>query len=150
MFSKHYQPPPIGQFIKQSLFLCLAEFKFYNQVKKISKTVKLNWFTFRLIRECVTFEAANIHVHAVILSHLGYSVTSWSQAGPSVVKPPERNRALKTKGTRPIRSHLISVTRANRCRGAAAGNCTKPHRKTSFGRSSFCILMGCSPVPHQG
>ena len=36
----------------------------------MSKTVKLNWFTFRLIRECLTFEAAQIHVHAMILSHL--------------------------------------------------------------------------------
>ena len=75
-----------------------ATLKFDKHVKKISKTVKLNLFTFRLIRECLTFEAAKIYVHAMILSHLGYCVTAWSQASPSAVKPLERlyNCALMT------------------------------------------------------
>ena len=159
-----------------------AHLKFDKHIKKISKLVRLNLFTFRLIRDCLTFEAANIYLHSMIFSHLGYCVTAWSQASLSVIKPLERlyNRALKILGKRPMRSHHCDVLRdlnmlsfdnyiassninliykclhgqapqvlcdlvqpmqavGRSTRRAAAGNCRVPHRKTSFGQSSFLI-----------
>ena len=87
--------------------------KFDKHVKKISKIVKLNLYTFRLIRECLTFEAAKIFLHSMILSHFNYCITAWSQASPSVVKPLKGlyNRAIKILGKRPIRSHHCNVLR---------------------------------------
>ena len=75
---------------KKSDLILDAHVKFDKHVKKMSKTVKLNLFTFRLYK-CLTFEAAKIYVHAMILSHLGYCITAWSQASPSAVKPLERH-----------------------------------------------------------
>ena len=118
----------------------------------------------------------------MILSHLGYCITAWSQAGLTATRPLERlyNRALKILAKRPIRAHHCDVQRdlnmmsfdnyialsninliykclhgqapqvlcdltqpiqavGRSTRGAVAGNCRIPHRKTSFGQSSFLI-----------
>ena len=49
-----------------------AHLKFDKHIKKISKIVRLNLFTFRLIGDCLTFEAANIYLHSIIFSYLSY------------------------------------------------------------------------------
>lgn len=106
---------PINQVTEvKYLGLVLDEhLKFDKHIKKISKTVRLNSYTFRLIRDCLSFHAAKIYLHSMILSHIGYCVTAWSQASLSVVKPLERlyNRALKILGKRPIRTHHCNVQR---------------------------------------
>ena len=90
-----------------------AHLNFEKHIKKIINLVRLNLFTFRLIRDCLTFEAANIYLHSMIFSHLGCCVTAWSQASHSAIKPLERLyiHALKTLGKRPIRSHHCNILR---------------------------------------
>lgn len=106
---------PINQVTEvKYLGLVLDEhLKFDKHIKKICKTVRLNSYTYRLIRDCLSYDAAKIYLHSMILSHIGYCTTAWSQASLSAVKPLERlyNRALKILGKRSIRTHHCNVQR---------------------------------------
>ena len=64
-----------------------SQLKFDIHIKKLSKTVKTSLNCFRLIRSCLSFKAAHLYLHAMVLSHLSYCITSWSQATDSTIKP---------------------------------------------------------------
>ena len=64
-----------------------SRLKFDIHIKKLSKTVKTSLNCFRLIRSCLSFKAAHLYLHAMVLSHLSYCITSWSQATDSTIKP---------------------------------------------------------------
>ena len=49
------------------------------QVKYICSKVKPNLNCFRLIRRNLSHRAAKLYMHAMILSHLSYCITSWSR-----------------------------------------------------------------------
>lgn len=72
----------------------------------MSRVAKANLHTFRLIRDCLPFHAANTFMQAMIFSHLSYYVTSWSQAAPTITKPLMiiYNRAIQILDRKPIRS----------------------------------------------
>ena len=54
-----------------------SQLKFDIHIKKLSKTVKTSLNCFRLIRSCLSFKAAHLYLHAMVLSHLSYCITSW-------------------------------------------------------------------------
>lgn len=64
-----------------------SHLSFESHVKKITRTAKANMYSFRIIRDCLPFHAANIFMHAMIFSHLSYCITSWSQATATTIRP---------------------------------------------------------------
>lgn len=62
---------------------------------------------FRMIRSSLTFECAHVFLNTMILSHLSYCTTVWSQTSQTTLKPIERlySRALKFLDKKPIRFH---------------------------------------------
>lgn len=59
---------------------------FKKHVKKITKTLEFNLATFKSIRNSLSLEAAKSFLNAMILSHLSYCITSWSQANKTNLK----------------------------------------------------------------
>lgn len=60
--------------------------------------LKFNLANFRHIRNNLTTEASKLYFNAMILSHMNYCLTSWTQTGRTTLKPVERlyKQALKT------------------------------------------------------
>ena len=51
--------------------------------------MKFNLANYRHIRNSLTLHASNIYLTAMILSHLSYCMSSWSQAGTTTQRPLE-------------------------------------------------------------
>ena len=156
--------------------------KFEKHVQAVNRAAKANLYTFKMIRNCLTSHAANIFMHSMIFSYLGYCATVWSQAGLTVIRPLEMiyNRAVKILDRKPIRFHHCHVIKKlnilsfdnftkfanlkliHKCihnqaprvlgdmveplglsgsstRGAAAGNCKVPLRRSSLGQTAFSV-----------
>ncbi len=47
-----------------------SKLKFDAHIKKMSKTIKTNLNCFRMIRPCISLKAAQVFMHAMILSHI--------------------------------------------------------------------------------
>lgn len=62
---------------------------FKKHVKKLANSLKYNIANYRHIRNSLTTEASSTYLNAMILSHLSYCMTSWSQAGKSTLRPLE-------------------------------------------------------------
>lgn len=62
---------------------------FTKHINKTTKTLKYSLATFRSIRYSLSIEAAKSFFHAMIMSHLSYCITSWSQANKTNLKPLE-------------------------------------------------------------
>ena len=60
---------------------------FKEHIKKVSKCVKFNLSNFRHIRSCMSTKAALMYMHSMILSHITYCLTTWSQASNTALKP---------------------------------------------------------------
>uniref|UniRef100_A0AAR2J957 Reverse transcriptase domain-containing protein n=1 Tax=Pygocentrus nattereri TaxID=42514 RepID=A0AAR2J957_PYGNA len=88
-----------------------SNLSFKNQVKKVINTVKLNLANFRHIRPYLTTEAAKLFMHAMIVSHITYCFTSWSQTSLSILKPIESlyKQALKILDRKPNSYHHCHI-----------------------------------------
>lgn len=62
---------------------------FKQHVKRLSNTLKFNLINYRYIRNSLTIEASNNYLSAMIVPHFLYCMTSWSQAGKTVLRPLE-------------------------------------------------------------
>lgn len=73
--------------------------------------VRINLNCFRLIRKYISIEAAHVFIHAMILSHISYCITVWTQTSDSLIKKIEMlyNRALKIMDKKPNRWHHCNV-----------------------------------------
>ena len=85
--------------------------KFKKQIKKVTQTVKFNLSNFRYIRNCLNIEAATLYFNAIIMSHLSYCLTSWSQAHKTTLAPIHSTykQALKVLDQKPFRHHHCSI-----------------------------------------
>lgn len=63
------------------------QLRFDAHIKKLSKPVKTSLNCFRLIRSCLSFKAAHLYLHAMVLSHLSYCIAAWGQATDSATRP---------------------------------------------------------------
>ena len=88
-----------------------SHLKFEKHVKMVSKVAKANLHTFRLIRDCLPYHAANSFMHSMIFSYLGYCVTSWSHAASTTIKPLMMiyDQAIQILDRKSIRSHHCHV-----------------------------------------
>lgn len=75
-----------------------SQLTFKTQVKKVVNRIKFNLNNFRYIRNNLTTEASKLYMHAMILSHINYCLTSWTQTSRTTLQPVERlyKQALKT------------------------------------------------------
>ena len=64
-----------------------SNLNFKKHIKKISRNVRVSLINFRHIRHQLPIHAAKLFMHSMILSHLSYCATSWSQAGVTTLKP---------------------------------------------------------------
>ncbi|OOO00385.1 MAG: hypothetical protein ATN35_07545 [Epulopiscium sp. Nele67-Bin004] len=60
---------------------------FKEHIKKVSKCIKFNLANFRHVRSCMSTTAALMYMHSMILSHITYCLTTWSQASSTALKP---------------------------------------------------------------
>ncbi len=60
---------------------------FKKQVRRVINNVKFNINNFKNIRHQLSQSAALLFVHTLILPHLSYCITTWSQAGATTLKP---------------------------------------------------------------
>ncbi len=61
------------------------QLNFKSHIKIICKTIKANLGCF-MIRNCLSLDCAFICINSMILSHISYGLTTWSQAHQSSVK----------------------------------------------------------------
>ena len=66
-----------------------SQLSFKSHVKKEGHRVKFNLSNFRFIRNSMTTDAAKIYMHAMIMSHFTYCLTSFAQANKTALKPLE-------------------------------------------------------------
>ena len=80
---------------------------FRSHIKLISRRVKYNVVIFRSIRNCMSTQAAKMYLHSMIISHLTYCMTSYSQACSTTLTPLESlyKQALKILDKKPYRYH---------------------------------------------
>uniref|UniRef100_A0A3B3RJN3 Reverse transcriptase domain-containing protein n=1 Tax=Paramormyrops kingsleyae TaxID=1676925 RepID=A0A3B3RJN3_9TELE len=88
-----------------------SHLKFESHIRKVSRTIKTNLNCFRLIRPYLSVKAAQLYLHAMILSHLSYCVIVWSQATQSALRPVKCHykQALKVLDQKPIKWHHCKI-----------------------------------------
>lgn len=64
-----------------------SQLNFKSHVKKSAKPSNINCY--RIIRQCLTFECAEMFLNSLILSHLSYGATVWSQTHQTNLRPLE-------------------------------------------------------------
>ncbi len=63
-----------------------SKLTFKAQVKKVCKQVKLNLFNFKFIRDYMSLEAAKMYMYFMVIAHMTYCLTTWSQASSVTLK----------------------------------------------------------------
>ncbi len=88
-----------------------SKLKFDAHIKKMSTTIKTNLNCFRMIRPCISLKAAQVFMHAMILSHMTYCAIIWGQASQSVVKPVMSlyKQTLKVMDQKPMKWHHCQI-----------------------------------------
>lgn len=56
-------------------------------IKKVCNRIKYNLANFIYVRSCMSKRAAMMFMHSMILSHITYCLTTWSQARNTSLKP---------------------------------------------------------------
>lgn len=84
---------------------------FKKHIKKLGNTVKYSISNFRHIRNSLTVDAAVTYVNAMIMSHLHYCLSSWSQANKTVLRSIDSlyKQALKVLDRRSFQYHHCPI-----------------------------------------
>uniref|UniRef100_A0A3P8TK54 Reverse transcriptase domain-containing protein n=1 Tax=Amphiprion percula TaxID=161767 RepID=A0A3P8TK54_AMPPE len=83
---------------------------FKKHIKRLTNTLKFNLSTYRYIRNSLTTEASYVYLNAMILPHLRYYMTTWSQACVTTLKPLESlYKTLKIHDKKPRIYHHCKI-----------------------------------------
>lgn len=84
---------------------------FKTQVNKVCNKVKFNISNFRFIRSQLSLQAAKMFMNSMVLSHITYCLTTWSQANKTTLKPLESlyKRTIKILDKKPMRYHHCNI-----------------------------------------
>lgn len=84
---------------------------FKSQIKKVCKQVKFNIANFRYIRSHLSLQAAKMFMYSMVLSHITYCLTTWSQANKTTLKPLESlyKQTIKILDRKPSRYHQCAI-----------------------------------------
>lgn len=66
-----------------------SKLTFKSQVKRVCSRVKFNIANFCFIRSHLSMQATKIYMHAMVMSHINYCLTTWSQTNTTALKPLE-------------------------------------------------------------
>lgn len=102
------------QIVTQYKYLGLkidSQLTFKAHIESISKKVKMNLATFRVIRNDMSTDAAKMFLNSMIFSHFNYCISSWSQASQSNKRPLEvlYKRAIKVMDKKPRHYHHCMI-----------------------------------------
>ncbi len=88
-----------------------CQLNFKSHVKKLRKTIKANLTSFRIIRNCLKYDLAFLFLNSMILSHMAYGLSIWSQTNQCIINQVEclYNTALKVLDRKQIRSHHCQI-----------------------------------------
>lgn len=88
-----------------------TQLTFKSQVKKVVNRIKFNLINFRHIRSNLTIEASKLYIDAMILSHMNYCMTSWTQTGRTALQSVETvyKRALKIMDNKSNSFHHCNI-----------------------------------------
>ncbi len=88
-----------------------SQLNFKRHVKKLCKTIKANLASFRIIRNCLTCDHAFLFLNSMILSHMVYGLSVWSQTNQCIINQAEclYNRALKVLDRKQKRYHHLMI-----------------------------------------
>lgn len=88
-----------------------SHFSFADHVKAIRKKIQYSLSNFRYIRNSISTQAAKMFFHSLILSHMTYCLTSWSNTHKSTIKPLESlyKQALKILDKKPLSYHHCNI-----------------------------------------
>ena len=93
---------------KYLVVLIDSKLSFKAQVKKVCNRVKFNLSNFRFIRDYMSTE---MYMHSMVISHIIYCLTTWSQASNTTLKPIESlyKRTLKILDKKPVHFHHCPI-----------------------------------------
>ena len=84
-------------------------FKYH--ISTFANSMRFNIASYRYIRNSLTLEASSTYLNAMIVSHLSYCITSWSQASKTTQKSLESlyKRSLKIHDKKPRHYHHCNI-----------------------------------------
>ncbi len=88
-----------------------CQLNFKSHVKKLRKTIKANLTSFRIIRNCLKYDLAFLFLNSMILSHMAYGLSIWSQTINCIINQVEclYNTALTVLDRKQIRCHYCQI-----------------------------------------
>ncbi len=88
-----------------------SKLTFKAQVKKVCKQVKFNLYNFKFIRDCMSLESAKMYMFSMVISHMTFCLTTWSQASSVTLKPLESlyKRTLKVFDKKSVHYHHCPI-----------------------------------------
>ena len=144
-----------------------SQLSFKSHVIKVGHRVKFNLSNFRFIRNSMTTDAAKIYMHAMIMSHFTYCLTSFAQANKTMDRKSNTYhhclilrkykllswdnlikyanlclifKILHNKAPPPLQQCITQRSNTNRTtRGSSRGDCVVPFRKSAFSHSAFSV-----------
>ena len=84
---------------------------FKKQAKKVTQIGKFNIANFKYIRNCLSMDTAKLYFNTLIMSHLTYCLTSWSQSCKTTLSPIQSvyKQALKVLDRKPTHHHHCNI-----------------------------------------
>lgn len=88
-----------------------SKLTFKSQIKKVCNRVKFNIANFRFIRSNLSLQAAKMFMYCMVLSHITYCLTTWSQANKTTLKSLESlyKQTIKIMDKKPLRYHHCAI-----------------------------------------
>ena len=141
---------------------------FKHQVRKVVQITKYNRANFRYIRNCLTTPVAKLYMNTMIIPHLTYCMTSWTQACSTTLRPilSLHKQALKVLDKKPKLYHHCNILNKYNIlswenilkhsdawlifkiiNGKAPPLCTFIQQKSSSSRTTRSALRGDCVVP---
>ncbi len=110
-------PVSLTVLLKRRMFTCPqykylgilidSKLTFKAQVKK----VKFNLYNFMFIRDYMSLEAAKMYMYSMVISHMTYCLSTWSQASSVTLKPLESlyKRTIKVFDKKSVHYHNCAI-----------------------------------------
>ncbi len=88
-----------------------SKLSFKAQVKKFCNWVRFSLSNFWFIHDYMSSEVALMYVHSMIISHITFCLTTWSQASITTLKPLESlyKQSLKTLDKKSVQFHHCAI-----------------------------------------
>ncbi|XP_046707928.1 uncharacterized protein LOC124387560 [Silurus meridionalis] len=88
-----------------------SKLTFKSQIKKVCNRVKFNIANFRFIRSNLSLQAAKMFMYSMVMPHMTYCLTTWSQANKTTLKSLESlyKQTIKIVDKKTLRYHHCAI-----------------------------------------